>query len=153
MSPGASQTVTITPDNCHRLVDVRVDGVSRGPITSYTFTNVDSDHMLEARFAALGPYTVTASATTGGTISPPGSSSFACGSNPRYVIAPSDLEWKERSTQSKTKTQYRMFGLRTALGRDDFADIALDERTRLHGKLVFENERVRIYEIATSSDG
>jgi hypothetical protein len=54
---GASQTFTITPDACHDIAGVLVDGVSQGPITSYVFTNVSGSHTIVANFAAS--FTIT----------------------------------------------------------------------------------------------
>lgn len=48
---GSSQIYTITPAANYFIVDVKVDGVSQGPITSYTFANVTSSHTIEAIFA------------------------------------------------------------------------------------------------------
>ena len=45
-----SQTFTITPDFSYKVSDVIVDGVSQGPLTSYTFTSVASDHTINATF-------------------------------------------------------------------------------------------------------
>jgi hypothetical protein len=88
---GSSQTYTIAPaDGCHRIDDVLVDGISRGPIASCTFPNLRGSHTIEARFAALGPYTLEASAGAGGTISPAGATQVACGASPTYAIAPAD---------------------------------------------------------------
>ena len=50
---GASQTFTITPPQGVSIYDVQVDGVSRGAIGSYTFTNVTSNHTLSANFNAV----------------------------------------------------------------------------------------------------
>jgi hypothetical protein len=47
---GREQTFTITPDPGYRIEDVVVDGVSQGPINSYTFSNVSSDHTIQATF-------------------------------------------------------------------------------------------------------
>ncbi len=47
---GDSQTFTITANAGNRILDVSVDGVSQGPITSYTFSNVTSDHTISASF-------------------------------------------------------------------------------------------------------
>ncbi len=47
---GADQTFTITPDSGYEVDDVVVDGNSQGKITSYTFTNVTSDHTISASF-------------------------------------------------------------------------------------------------------
>jgi hypothetical protein len=48
---GSNQTFTITPDPNHHVLDVLVDGVSVGAVTSYTFTNVTAAHTIAASFA------------------------------------------------------------------------------------------------------
>ena len=54
VSPGGSQTFTITPiDQGHRIDDVIVDGVSVGRVSSYTFENVYENHTIEASMAKL----------------------------------------------------------------------------------------------------
>ena len=85
---GTNRTFTITPRDCFRTVDVKVDGVSLGPITTYTFTNVTADHTIQATFAALGPYSIVASAGAGGTISPSGTYTMSCGNGRTFTIAP-----------------------------------------------------------------
>ena len=50
VSAGGSVTVTITPDNGYEIAKVMVDGVSVGAVSSYTFSNVDKDHILNATF-------------------------------------------------------------------------------------------------------
>ena len=47
---GSSQTFTITADSGYDISAVFVDGVDEGPISSYTFTNIDDDHTIEAYF-------------------------------------------------------------------------------------------------------
>jgi len=47
---GASKAFTITPNAGYRIADVKVDGVSKGAINSYTFTNVKANHTIEASF-------------------------------------------------------------------------------------------------------
>lgn len=47
---GGSQTFTFTPDATFSIADVRVDGVSQGAVTSYTFSNVTAAHTLKAAF-------------------------------------------------------------------------------------------------------
>jgi hypothetical protein len=44
---------TITPPTGYKITDVRVDAVSKGAITSYTFTNVTAPHTISATFAPL----------------------------------------------------------------------------------------------------
>jgi hypothetical protein len=70
ITPGVAQGVnysgtavfTITPDTGYRIADVGVDGVSRGPIGSYTFTHVTADHTITAAFA-IKTYTLTMTTT------------------------------------------------------------------------------------------
>lgn len=60
ISPAAVQTVnyggnvtyTITPDDYYEIVDVLVDGSSRGALSTYTFNNVTANHTIEAVFEA-----------------------------------------------------------------------------------------------------
>jgi len=49
---GASQAYTITPDSCHTVQDVTVDGVSVGPVTSLNVNDVHGDHTIVATFAS-----------------------------------------------------------------------------------------------------
>jgi hypothetical protein len=55
---GASQIFTITPNTGYRIVDVKVDNISEGPISSYTFTNVTANHTISASFA-INTYTIS----------------------------------------------------------------------------------------------
>jgi hypothetical protein len=47
---GGSQTFTITPDSAYFVSDVHVDSVSVGAVSKYTFTNIASNHTIEAFF-------------------------------------------------------------------------------------------------------
>ena len=47
---GGSQTFAIAPDDGHIIASVMVDGVNRGAISSYTFSNVTGDHTISAAF-------------------------------------------------------------------------------------------------------
>ena len=47
---GASQTFNIAPNKDNRIVSVVVDGVSQGAISSYTFTNVTTNHTISVNF-------------------------------------------------------------------------------------------------------
>ncbi len=47
---GDSKTFTITPNSGYKIKDVKVDGVSVGAVSTYTFTNITSDHKIEATF-------------------------------------------------------------------------------------------------------
>ena len=48
---GTDQSFTIIPDAHYHLVDVKVDNVSQGAISSYTFGGVTADHTIAATFA------------------------------------------------------------------------------------------------------
>jgi predicted aspartyl protease len=88
---GASQTFSISPsDKCHAILDVKVDGVSVGAVASYTFSDVQANHSIDASFSALGPFTITASASAGGSIAPAGATTVACGGSQSYSISPAD---------------------------------------------------------------
>jgi len=49
---GTSRSFAIVPTTGYRVADVRVDGVSVGAVTSYTFVDVRSNHQISATFAA-----------------------------------------------------------------------------------------------------
>lgn len=88
VSCGASQTFTIVPEACAQIVDVVVDGVSQGVRASYTFTSVKADHSIVASFVAMPTFTITASAGTGGSISPSGAVAVPCGADQTFTITP-----------------------------------------------------------------
>lgn len=47
----SDQTFTITPNSGYVILDVKVDGVSKGPLNSYTFNDVTTNHTIAATFA------------------------------------------------------------------------------------------------------
>jgi len=53
---GDNQMFTIKADGAYRITDVKVDGVSKGAITSYTFTNITANHTIEATFGIGLPF-------------------------------------------------------------------------------------------------
>ena len=54
-----SKTVTITPNTKYVINRVEVDGVNMGAITSYTFTNILSDHTVNAYFTEIIQFKTT----------------------------------------------------------------------------------------------
>ena len=66
--------IAVTTPGYH-IDDVVVDGETQGPIDTYTFDDVASDHDISASFA-INVYTLTYTAGTGGTIT---------GTSPQYV--------------------------------------------------------------------
>ena len=82
VNEGASQTFSITPNNGYHVLDVIVDGSSKGAVTSWTFNNVQVDHTITASFASGAYHTITASAGANGQISPSGSVQVIDGAQP-----------------------------------------------------------------------
>lgn len=83
---GNSQIVTVTPLSGYHIVDVMVDGVSKGVTSAYTFSNVSANHSISATFE-MNPHVITASAGGGGSISPT-SATVVNGSNQTFTITP-----------------------------------------------------------------
>ncbi|MCX6345299.1 MAG: carboxypeptidase regulatory-like domain-containing protein [Armatimonadetes bacterium] len=85
---GANQTFTITPNVGYAVASVLVDGIPQGAVGTYTFTNVTAIHTISATFTTM-TYTITASAGTGGTITPSGAVVVNYGANQTFTISPS----------------------------------------------------------------
>ncbi len=54
INSGATQEFKITPNAGYSILDVKVDGVSRGAISSFTFNNVTANQTIAAVFNSLG---------------------------------------------------------------------------------------------------
>lgn len=92
---GTIKTFAFTPDPGYRVAEVRVDGV---PVTRptyggkqwdfYTFTDIQTDHTIAVSFE-LNTYTITPSASAGGTIAPSTPQSVAFGADsPTFSMTP-----------------------------------------------------------------
>jgi sialate O-acetylesterase len=87
--PRATALYAVTPDAGYSIQDVTVDGVSVGSVREYTFDPLQKDHAIAATFAKTAPsYTVTASATGGGRITPSGTVTVAQGGTARFAVEP-----------------------------------------------------------------
>jgi hypothetical protein len=76
---GADQEFTITAGDCYDIADVVVDGVPQGPIGSYLFEGVDSDHTIVASFSII-TYTLTTGVVGDGyLVTDPDQPSYDCG--------------------------------------------------------------------------
>ncbi len=84
---GGSQLYTITPDTGYHVADILINGESVGAVTSYTFTNVHANHVIQALFE-INTYTITASSGYGGSISPPGPVTLNHGGTQAVTITP-----------------------------------------------------------------
>ena len=87
VTEGGSQSFYITPDYGYYIVDVLVDGVSIGAVTSYTFDNVRADHTIYAVFDQKD-YVIHATAGTGGSITPNGTVPVQAGGSQSFYITP-----------------------------------------------------------------
>ena len=56
---GSSQTFTITASNGYKISSIFVDGVSKGAVSTYTFSNVARAHTISATFAVTIPASPT----------------------------------------------------------------------------------------------
>ncbi|HJW29493.1 MAG TPA: hypothetical protein VJ508_09585, partial [Saprospiraceae bacterium] len=80
---GTSKTYSFAPDSGYRIDQVFVDGISKGTTSSYTLINIAAGaHTVSVTFNP----TITASAGTGGTISPAGTSTVSSGGSKTYTI-------------------------------------------------------------------
>ena len=61
---GGSQTFTIAAYAQHSIADVSVDGVSKGAIATYTFTNIAANHNIQATFT-INQYSITVTSAHG----------------------------------------------------------------------------------------
>ena len=69
---GSNITFTITPNSGYTITDVIVDGVSKGAINSFTFTNITANHSINASFSSLclpSSYTMNVSICSGSSYS------------------------------------------------------------------------------------
>ena len=85
---GGSQTFSIVPHSGYRIKDVKVDGDSQGPNSTYTFTMVIKSHAIYAEFEETPQYTIEATAGPNGAIAPPGSTLVDYGGSQSYIITP-----------------------------------------------------------------
>lgn len=83
---GNTQAYSISANSHYHIVDVLVDGVSVGAVSSYSFDFVTTTHTISASFA-INTYAITASAGANGNITPSGSTSINYGSNQSYTIS------------------------------------------------------------------
>jgi hypothetical protein len=83
---GSSQNFNVTANVGYHIVDVMVDNVSQGAVSSYTFTNVTTAHSITASFA-INTYQITVTQTSNGNINP-GTTPVNYGSTPSFTITP-----------------------------------------------------------------
>ena len=82
---GDDYTFGIIPDEGYVIRDVIVDRTTVGAVSSYTFSNVTSDHTIEAVFEK-GQHAISVQPGENGGISPAGSVSIKHGDNAVFTI-------------------------------------------------------------------
>lgn len=88
---GDDITYTITPDEGYMISDIEVDGQSVGSESSYSFTNVTSDHTISATFEIIpaGEVVIVVNADTeGGSVSPTGTQTITEGEDFTFTVTP-----------------------------------------------------------------
>ena len=50
---GESVNFNIVPDACHRIANVKIDGISQGALTAYSFNNITRNHQIRVRFTPI----------------------------------------------------------------------------------------------------
>jgi len=88
LNMGSSQTFSMTPNSGYRISSVLVDGASAGKISGYTFSNISRNHTISVSFEAIPTYAVTASAGSGGSVSPSGTTMVTEGASQSYTVSP-----------------------------------------------------------------
>jgi hypothetical protein len=86
VSYGGTQFFTINPSTGYHVLDVFVDTVSVGAVSSYTFTNVTANHTIAASFA-VDTFAITVIPGPHGTATP-GTGLFPCHAVQAYVVKP-----------------------------------------------------------------
>jgi hypothetical protein len=89
VNQAASQSFTITPSSGFNVSSVTVDGANVGAVTAYTFSNVQANHTISAAFQVKPTtFTITASAGSGGSISPTGTVTVNQAASQSFTITP-----------------------------------------------------------------
>jgi len=85
---GSDVTYTITPTTGYVISELLIDGVTKTPAATYTFSDVTADHTIHVGFTIGSGFAITATATSGGTISPAGVTQVSPGGSQIYAITP-----------------------------------------------------------------
>ena len=90
MDVDGDYTFFIIPDEGFVIDTLTVDGMQQDIVSSYSFWDVSSDHTISATFKPLTLWTVTASASAGGMITPSGNISILPGNSIAFQLIPED---------------------------------------------------------------
>jgi PKD repeat protein len=87
---GGSQTYTMTPLAFYQVADVKVDGVSVGAPSTYTFSDVRGNHTIAATFSLAAAHTLSVTLGEGVTGSPSVTTKYLEGATVNYAYALAD---------------------------------------------------------------
>ncbi|MEO8150579.1 MAG: T9SS type A sorting domain-containing protein [Bacteroidia bacterium] len=86
-----SKTFTMSPNATYQIDSVIVDGNYTGTSSTYTFNNVTVNHTISVKFkTSIANYTINASKTGSGTISPTGAVSVTQGGSQNFTFTPNN---------------------------------------------------------------
>jgi len=88
VNQGGSQTFSITANPGYYVCSIMVNGVDVGAANTYTISNVQANKTINVTFCPLSTFTITASAGSGGIISPSGTVTVIQGANQTFTITP-----------------------------------------------------------------
>ena len=87
--PHSSLTITVSLNDGFEVRDFKMNGASHGAVTEYTVTDITAPVSIELSIVKKVPgYVITASAGTGGSISPSGQVKVAEGEDMRFRFSP-----------------------------------------------------------------
>jgi hypothetical protein len=90
---GSNQAFIITPDACHNIADVLVDGNPVGAVPGHEFENVTANHTVAASFV-VQPFTLGTSVSGGGSLTVvPNLPAYDCGDSVE-ISALADAGWQ-----------------------------------------------------------
>lgn len=90
VAENGSQAFTIAANSGYQIDSVVVDGSNKGVVSNYSFTDVTANHTIKAWFSQIPTvsYTITASVSGSGSISPNGTVSVAENGSQVYTMSP-----------------------------------------------------------------
>ena len=83
---GSGLLLTMVPAANYTVLDVTLDGVTQGAVSTLSLNNITSDHTVSVTFARI--FTIAATSGANGSISPSGSVIVAEGGNKTFTIVP-----------------------------------------------------------------
>lgn len=136
---GADQVFNVTPYEGYEVEDVVVDGASMGALESYTFSNINTAHSIEA-FFKIKTYQITTKTDGNGSFSPEGPVLVNHGSDQAFIITPdSGYKVKDILIDGISEGKISVY---------NFSKIIKDHSISALFELVTHSEDVKVFERA-----